>query len=206
MRGDESGFTLAELLISTVILAIIFGVITEAMIVGLRTTDSTDQRVRESVDAQLFASRFARDAQGAKTVSVGDTSCGPSPAVTPTSLYVVSFGWTDAASGAPKKASYVLDPTTATSTGERVLTRWICQGVGNSVVTRNQLARFVRSVPSITCTPDGGSPAPCAGNPVSPVPRTVTLTVVESSAAAYSYTLTGTRRACPSSMSGCPSS
>src|SRR6266568_1910489 len=142
MARREDGFTLAELLISTVILAIIFGVITEAMIVGLRTTDSTDQRIRESVDAQLASVYFSRDVQAATSVAVGNATCGGAASV-------VTFSWTDpAAAGVTKRASYVLNA--------QGLTRWFCQtGQPDSQKT---IGPNVGSVASLVC--DSGA---CTG-------------------------------------------
>src|SRR5437764_10812934 len=101
-RSDE-GFTLAELLISTVILAVIFGVITEAMVVGLRTSDNTDKRVRESVDAQLISVYFPKDAQAAKQLATGTVD------VCSNRLSIVSFSWPDPADATvTKRAAYVV--------------------------------------------------------------------------------------------------
>src|SRR5207248_1356385 len=108
MRRSEEGFTLAELLISTVILAVIFGVITEAMIVGLRTSDKTNQRVRESVDAQFVSVYFPRDAQAAKQVATGTVDACSNQ------VSVASFSWPDPADATvTKRAAYVLGSASA---------------------------------------------------------------------------------------------
>ena len=177
---DEHGFTLAELLISTVILAIIFGVIAEAMMVGLKTTDKTDQRVRESVDAQITSVYFARDVQAAKTVYLGDASpsCGGASST-------ISFSWADPASGAAKRVSYVL----TTNGDEQLLTRWACQTGQSS--SQKAVGRFVSSITGITC--DGVPCSAVAGGVVSPTPQTVTVTLNESTGT-FAPALTGTRR------------
>ncbi len=73
----DDGFTLVELLIATLILAILLVAVSAAMIVVLRTTGSTDVRLSESRDQQFAAAYFSEDAHGATTVSIGGTpKCG----------------------------------------------------------------------------------------------------------------------------------
>ena len=174
-RG-EGGFTLAELLISTVILAVIFAAITEGMIVGLRTTDSTDQRLRESVDAQIVSVYFGRDVQAAQQVTTGvvDTTCS-------SQVSVVSFSWPDPVNTAStKRASYVVGPPPV-SGDERVLTRWYCDSSGTA---QKQVARYLAGAGTPVTVTCSGS---CAGSP-----SAVTMTLTDASG--YQYSVSGTRR------------
>ena len=75
MTDSEGGFTLIELLIVVVVLAIIIGTMTGAMIVGIRTTNATIQRLSESHDAQNSAAYFVADMQSAATTTLTDNVC-----------------------------------------------------------------------------------------------------------------------------------
>jgi prepilin-type N-terminal cleavage/methylation domain-containing protein len=171
-RGEE-GFTLVELLISTVILGILCGVITEAMIVGLRTSDNTDQRVRESVDAQLISVYFPRDAQAATQVTTGTVDACSNQ------ISVAALSWPDPASAATtKRAAYVLG---STPSGERLLTRWYCDATGTSQRAVVQNLNSSLTPVSVTCS------SACSG-----APQTITMTLTDASG--YSYSVSGTRR------------
>jgi prepilin-type N-terminal cleavage/methylation domain-containing protein len=74
-RHREAGFTLPELLLSIVILGVIAGPIAASMIVGLRSTDASAQRVGEANGAQLLSTWFEPDTLNADTVTVDDVDC-----------------------------------------------------------------------------------------------------------------------------------
>ena len=61
----EDGFTLVELLIGIAIAGMLIAVIGSAMVVGLKTTDATTQRLSESHDAQVTSAYLANDVQSA---------------------------------------------------------------------------------------------------------------------------------------------
>lgn len=69
MRTSEEGFTLVEVLITVTILGIIGSAVTASMIIGLRTTDATINRLVDSQDAQLAAAFFGTDVQEADEVN-----------------------------------------------------------------------------------------------------------------------------------------
>ena len=64
----EDGFTLVELLIGIAIAGMLIAVIGSAMVVGLKTTDATTQRLSESHDAQVTSAYLANDVQSAVAV------------------------------------------------------------------------------------------------------------------------------------------
>ena len=179
MRQTEEGFTLVELLISTVILAVIFGAVTEAMIVGLRTTDSTDQRLRESVDGQLASAYFARDVQAAAQI-VPDMKSPCS-----SSVARVTFTWTDPVDGTTAKAAaYVLAGPPSAGADERVLTRQYCE---NGVLKASKdLARYL--------APSGTPVSLSCSTACTSVPAPATVTMSLTDAHGYAYTVSGTRR------------
>jgi prepilin-type N-terminal cleavage/methylation domain-containing protein len=73
-RGDESGFTLVELIISMAIVTLLIGAMGSALIVSLRTTDVTNKRMSENHDVLITSSYLANDVQSAASVSVGSGS------------------------------------------------------------------------------------------------------------------------------------
>ena len=75
MARPEEGFTLTEVLVTVVITGIIAGAVTASIIIGLRTTDATVNRLSDSRDAQLAAAYFGTDVQGADKVLTSSATC-----------------------------------------------------------------------------------------------------------------------------------
>jgi Tfp pilus assembly major pilin PilA len=69
-RRDEAGFTLAELVIAISICTLIVGPISMAIIVGLRTTGTSSQRLSQTRDIELVDGVFPRDVFTASQVFV----------------------------------------------------------------------------------------------------------------------------------------
>ncbi|MCA1833695.1 MAG: type II secretion system protein J [Actinomycetota bacterium] len=176
MNG-ERGFTLIELLVSVVIMGAISSAVTSAIIVGLKTTDTTSTRLAESHDAQMTAAEFVKDVQSADTVSLSDAVCaGATP--------VVSFDRSD--QGMIKTTAYFV----STVSGERRVTRRACTTDPSTGVTSNAgevvvVHNLGATGPTVTCTPA----CPAAG---ASTPRTVVVSVTDASG--YNYSLTGNRR------------
>jgi prepilin-type N-terminal cleavage/methylation domain-containing protein len=168
MRHGEAGFTLAELLVSVVILTIIGGALTEATILGLRTTGRTADRIAESSDAQLVSTWFSTDVQSAQTVEtqVQDPACDVSP--------LLRLTWTD--QGVAHVVSYAYS-----SGAEKQLVRrhWVdplpCP-TPTAPANAQTLARSLGQAPTVTCSGPGGT---CA------VPVNVMLSLTEASGAGY---------------------
>src|SRR3954464_6554175 len=70
----EAGFTLVELLIGIAIAGMLITVIGSAMVVGLKTTDATTQRLSESHDAQISSAYLANDVQSAASISLSPSA------------------------------------------------------------------------------------------------------------------------------------
>ena len=72
----QHGFTLIELLLTVTMLGLIIGVLTDTLILGLRTTDDTQTRIAQA-DAQQFIAHFAsRDVAASVAATPGGTACG----------------------------------------------------------------------------------------------------------------------------------
>lgn len=168
----EAGFTLVELLVATVITTVVIAAIAASIVVGLRTTDATNERLAESHDAQIAAAYFVPDVHSADDASTSDTECaGATP--------VIRLRWTDGS--VVKVASYVSE----SAGGELRLTRKYCED-GAPVSTLTIAHRLSASVPpTVACTGLAGSS--CTGEPA-----TATLQVTDTSG--YSFEITAARR------------
>ncbi len=94
-QGDE-GFTLPELLITTVILGVIMASIGAAMIVALRTQDGPARTLGPSNDANLLANYFSADVQSASVSNTTATAASGCAYITPVNTSnVVALSWTD---------------------------------------------------------------------------------------------------------------
>ena len=73
-RGDDSGFTLVEVMIALVLSALIVGVITAALITSLNVASSTTSLVTDSSETGLVSAYLFRDAQRAGGIRTSDAT------------------------------------------------------------------------------------------------------------------------------------
>jgi prepilin-type N-terminal cleavage/methylation domain-containing protein len=173
---EEDGFTLPELMIGMVIMSLLIVAIGGALIVSLKTTGSTEQRLHESQDVLITSSYVANDIQSAASVTVDNSTTDCSGAFTT----LVTFTY---ASAAHPTAVYKC----GTANGETQVTRTFDGG------TPIVIAHFAgTSRPTVTVTDDSSTP---------PVPMSVTMRFTKSSdctlnspASLCTYTLFGSRR------------
>ena len=173
-NAADNGFTLIEVVIAVVLLALITGAIAASLITSLNLASSTTQRIKESNDIQLIAGYLVRDAQAAggsdPTAAVEDSTTGvsvtwlsdnggtdPDPlACRDTSLsesLIARFAWYDRSSSTTDL--YVVKYYYAPATQQVI--RLSCKGgaldarltLGNAVIT----APVAPSAPSATCNP-----------------------------------------------------
>ena len=81
---EESGFTLIELIIVALIIPIIIGAITLALISIFSLQGSTGSRISDSGDAQVVSSNFETDVQNATQITTA--ASGVTPQCVPTPL------------------------------------------------------------------------------------------------------------------------
>lgn len=129
---DDKGLTLIELLIAVVVLGIITGAITNAVIQGLKITNQATSLLSESHDTQLATAYFTADAENAEIVSrATNLECEPANA-----SFVLRFEWTDPKDSALKIANYYSD----LSGSERMLKRHYCEIRDNPDPTKDPVA------------------------------------------------------------------
>src|ERR1044072_2519198 len=163
----EGGFTLVELLIGIAIAGVLIAVIGSAMVVGLKTTDATTQRLSESHDAQITSAYLANDVQSAASVSMS-----PSASNCPASgTKLIGFNYS---SSGNTWACYYYGTAGGEPPGARPF-----NGGSATVV-----AHFASAgAPSVSCTP-----GVCTSTPLD----SVKIAFTESSG--FTYSLLGSRR------------
>lgn len=169
--GDDAGMTLVELLVATMISGLLATAIAAAFTVGVRTTDTANQRLAGSQGAQLATSYFPTDVESATTVTPGGTPCTGG---TPT---VATLSWSDLpASGASvaKQAVY-----TCLSDGSTF--NLVRQYSENGVLVSQAVVVRAVTAASLTCAPG------CA------TVRSARLTATE--AGGFTFAVSGLRRA-----------
>ena len=187
----EDGFTLIELLVSIAVMLIIGGVITAGLVVGLKTTGATGDRLAQSSDAQLLASYFVPDVQSTKSISFGVASCGTGTAV----ANFTWIDWTDLLGDLKTShtVSYAyLAPTPGNTNG--TLVRSHCTGTNTTPINTQTVARYLAAgLPALVCRNAAGTAVACT---TVPAPRTASLTLTDHlpDNADYTYTLSASRR------------
>jgi prepilin-type N-terminal cleavage/methylation domain-containing protein len=156
MSRSEDGFTLAEVLVTVVITGIIAGAVTGSIIIGLRTTDATANRLTDSRDAQLVAAYFATDVQSADRVNpVNPPGPPPLTCAGPNETRVIDLVDDPLGGGEASVVSYF---TESTSPGRIDLRRVACKGtkIVSDLVVASGLANpgAVMSCPGdVSCEP-----------------------------------------------------
>lgn len=161
---EQSGFTLIELIVSVLILGIIGGAVSQAVVVALTTTDGSVARISGAVASETLTSYLSADAHSADEVADPDS---PACATGDPAGVFLRLSWTD---GGTRLAEYSLEPATGL---EQDIVRWFC--VEGSAPSRRVLGHF---------SSDEGGPSPviarCDGvscTPAAQFPQRVTLVV-----------------------------
>ncbi len=171
-RGSgASGFTLLEVLVSLVVLALIGVAITAMSLTGFTSIgDGAQERQQDATTAQWTAIRFARDVQGASSLV---DECSPGAG---THLFTVR------ASDSTERIEYRWQEPTP---GSYQLTRTECDAAGSA----RRVVGDLQVQPTVTCEGDDGSVVPCAPGTA---PRRITLQVSRTSS--FGFELDGARR------------
>ena len=203
--------TLVEVVISVVLLSLITGAVAAAFITGFNGVRPSQQRVRESNDAQVIASFLVRDAQSAggsnPNTGTGDASLGvsspgtPPDCTGPSGTVLMRFVWREYTASATSKlwvANYYFD------TSANTIVRRTC--VDGAYSSETQLAGFVASIDDglghnnkASCIAANGSEAPCPTSPAATLPDRVRVRITETNEAnaptPYRYALDRERSA-----------
>jgi hypothetical protein len=125
----DGGFTLIELILVTLIIPIIVGAITLALISVFSLQSGTSSRISDSADAQVVSSNFETDVQNASLITSAPS--GVSPQCMPASP--VAGGTQVLGLQSPANGGTVISyEDDANSNGGHSLMRYVCQGGANS--------------------------------------------------------------------------
>ena len=216
IRGDESGFTLMEMIITIIITSMIIGVLAAVFVTSANSTNATRQRSNQSNDAQVISSFLVKDAQAAGGITqqtgLNDPTLGvfTNPPATctrggnPITGTVLRLRWVDAVAGNTIDAVYWVSGNT--------LTRTVCTNGGSA--TDITLAKTIASA-SANCT-IGGSTGACnnGANGQPEMPDSVHLLITATNnpnpngaalVGTYTYTLTANLRPSRLTASDTPS-
>lgn len=177
----DEGFTLIELLITITMLGIVIVALGQSIVLGLKTTDTTNSRLVETHDAQIAAVYFPPDAASASSVRRDVVTCAEATAAGETP--VAYLKWTE--SGVAKVASYFVK----TVGSEKQLIRRKCSGgsLANEVVISHNIS--ATTDPVISCS---GTGMPCPATGTGTTFTAVTITITETTG--YVFSLTGAKR------------
>ncbi len=182
---DESGFTLAELIVAVMIETIIFTALATAFVVVLQGGSSVNESLKKSADARLAAAYIVSDARNSSgpEISLTDTaSCpDPNPPVAGAQTAVARFNWL-ATSAAGTTTANIIDYVLVSGS----LLRRHCEG--GVLQSDAVLASSVAAV-TVVCDPI----ADCTGSPTS-ITVSITETPDNVGATPYSYSLTAAFR------------
>jgi prepilin-type N-terminal cleavage/methylation domain-containing protein len=177
---SEHGVTLVELLLAMVVVGTIVAAVAGGVVVGLRTTHATQDRVTHSHDRQMASAYFVNDVQSARTVSyeIGPTLdlIGSLCTVNvPGPTFAISFAWDD---GATKKlAAYLLQPVAGEP--RQQMKRLYCENgsLRSTVMVAHSLIDESRGTAARVRCP----PAPSCSSQ----PSTVTMTLTDANGDLY---------------------
>jgi prepilin-type N-terminal cleavage/methylation domain-containing protein len=209
---SEAGFTLAELLVGIVILAIISAALGTALFVGIRSTNDNQTSLDQSNGEQVLANWLSQDVQAACSPGVQGCPAGSNPTLSPTpanacgisgaSLSIFYYASDSLASAPDKTAVYSIqaDPAVANRWN---LVRDVCGFPAGGPVATTQI--LVRGISSTTATPPGltvsnpttGDPCYDQSTPGASIKAVVNLPASSQTdtVPAYSFTLCALRRA-----------
>jgi prepilin-type N-terminal cleavage/methylation domain-containing protein len=146
-RAGEEGFTLVELLVVMVILPLVAGALSIAMISVLTEQNTVASKTSNSADTSVLSAVFTKDVQSAQYVTTNASATGPVSCGTTASI--LSLQWPLAQSGATIVVSYAVVPLGKSGR----LFRYYCRGT--NAPTTTVVAHAVQS--TLTATVTGSS-------------------------------------------------
>jgi prepilin-type N-terminal cleavage/methylation domain-containing protein len=210
VRQDEQGFTLIELLVVVVILPLVIGAISVALISVMTQQTSVTNKVSDSQDTQMVSASFVQDVQSASQITTSSSVGNPVVCGTQSSTQtpILSLLWGDS-------PQVVVSYDVVQQGSNYALFRYLCANGGSATATSGKvIAHDVQS--SLTAAISGQS-CPPASLGCSPMPTAassgwastagvsgVTLNVNSRLAGdqTYNYSLTGVPRTSTSSSRG----
>ncbi len=166
--GDESGFTLIELVVVIAVLPVVVGAMVAGLLSIMSITPTISNKLSDSGDAEVLSASFTKDVQGASMVTAAAASTSPAACGKGTQLLGLQYPngqW----------ISYSLVTSGAGPTAVQNLYRNTCQTSGgvpsvisSAIVSHDVVNTSGTGPPAaiVTCvptTPPTPTPASCAG-------------------------------------------
>jgi len=188
-HGDESGFSLIELIVVVAIMPIIVGAMVAALLSIISFTPSIEHRLSDSGDAQIVTTNFNKDIQGATMVTAAapltltnPPACGPG-----TQLLGLQY-----ANGT--EVSYALVTQGTGATAVQNLYRNLCQVNGltstltsSTLVSHDVVNQSGSGNPAASVTCSVATAPSCAGAPPAWQAGWVSVSQVESVSLPFTY-------------------
>lgn len=152
-QAGQGGFTLVEVLVVTVILAIILPVMASAIVAALRASGGTIDRLGVSQDAKLVGVNLVPDIQSADSVATGAAGCASGVAG---AAHVASFAWDE--DGVAVAVTYQQEDTSVSGVvTARRLRRYVCRDTVLQASSVTVMQYVGDLAPTVTCTPSCGA-------------------------------------------------
>jgi hypothetical protein len=183
--ADEGGFTLIEMILVTLVLPVVIGAITLALISVFTLQNGVSSRIGDSADAQTVSANFEQDVQSAAmiTTSAATTQCG-------TGTQLLGLEWNVNPNGTTYQTvvSYMVVPNSDRTTGS--LVRRYCASGASSTPTGTSTISFdvPISLASPTIAPGSVATAAASNWTSTTGVTSVTFSVVEPGSK-FSYSL-----------------
>ena len=129
--GDEMGFTLIELLVVVVIIPIVIGAISVALISVLSQQNTVQTKLSDSSDAQLVSATYVKDVQSATYITVNTSppnTSSTTPPVCGSTTPLLSLEW-------GSSPTTVVSYSVSARGTANILTRQFCQFSANGATT-----------------------------------------------------------------------
>jgi prepilin-type N-terminal cleavage/methylation domain-containing protein len=165
---DENGFTLIELVITVVVLPIVIGGITVALLSVFGLQNGVQNRIGNSNDQLVSASTFNKDVQSAQQIETltSPPACG---AAVTGQTQLVGLQWGQDSTGAYQTAvSYVVVPTQATVAPYKAtnsLVRNVCNSGPSTTPTSTRVVSHDIAAPVTSCPTTPNPPCTVTFNP-----------------------------------------
>ena len=186
-QGDESGFTLIELIVVVAIMPIIVGAMVAALLSIISFTPSIENRVSDSADAQVVTTDFNKDIQGATMLTTNAAPTNPSACGPGTQLLGIQY-----ANGTEVSYSLVTQGSGPTAVNnlyrnQGQISGSTCANTTSTLVSHDVVAQSGTGTPSASVTCSTATAPSCTGTPPAYQAGWVSISQVESVSLPFTY-------------------
>ena len=186
-QGDESGFTLIELIVVVAIMPIIVGAMVAALLSIISFTPGIENRISDSADAQIVTTSFNKDVQGATMLTTDASPTNPSACGPGTQVLGIQY-----ANGTEVSYSLVTQGSGASAINnlyrnQGQVSAGACTTSSSTLISHDVVAQSGTGTPSASLTCSTSSAPSCAGTPPAYQTGWVSTSQVESVSLPFTY-------------------